>query len=100
MSDVRTLMRDAAEHTTKAYSRECGGRVRLTAEHIAMDREDLIDEARIGCAQKCGCLSATAEVVEEGGALVVKARCCADPSVLALGDRKQVPEPDVPRRVR
>lgn len=97
---LRSLMFTACSPSTVAYTPECGGSVVLTAEHLAMDREELLDEARIGCSQKCGCLSAMAEVVEEGGVLVVKARCCADPSVLALGDRKPVPESDVPRRMR
>lgn len=97
---LRSLMSAACSPSTVAYTPECSGSVVLTPELIAMDRDDLLDEARVGCSQKCGCLSAMAEVVEECGVLVLKARCCTDPSVLALGDRKPVPEPDVPRRMR
>lgn len=94
---IREDMRAACEHTVKAFERRCGGRVRLTKEHLAMDRNGMLAEARIGCCQKCGCLEATAEIVEEDGVHYVEARSSVSPSVIALGDRVE-PEPDVPAR--
>ena len=99
MSDIRSAMFAAAGESIKSYSRECGGRVRITNEQRAMDRDDLRAEASIGCCQKCGCLGAVVEFVTIDGAQYVQARCAADPNALALGDRV-LPEPDVPRRKR
>lgn len=99
MSDVRSAMFAAAGESIKSYSRECGGRVRLDDDLLAMDHNKLLVEARIGCTQKCRCLSATAEIVTIDGVQYVEARCKADPNALALGDRV-LPDPDSPRRKR
>lgn len=97
MVTIRLAMYNACGESVRAFARECGGRVRLTPEQLAADRDDLLVEARIGCSQKCGCLSATAEIVTIDGVQYVQARCRRDPNALALGDRI-APEPDVPRR--
>lgn len=96
---LRSLMFDACSPSTEAYTRRCGGRVRLTAEHLAMDRDDLRAQASIGCCQKCRCLGAVVEFVTIDGVQYVEARCAADPNALALGERV-LPEPNVPRRKR
>lgn len=104
---MRAEMVAACNDETIAYETSCSGRVRLTDAHFdsaagadsAAKREDILAEARIGCCQKCGCLSATAEFRIEKSAAgqeieYVLARCNESPSALALGHRVE-PEPDV-----
>lgn len=89
---IRSDMFEECEERTVAFTRECGGVVRLTPEQLAGDLNDLLAEARIGCCQKCGCLEATARIEGE----YVVARCRVSPGVRALGDRI---EPD-PGRIK
>src|SRR5437867_704988 len=104
---MRVEMANACEEEKVAYETSCNGRVRLTRAHFdtavgdddAAKREDILAEARIGCCQKCGCLSASAEFRKERNAegeeiWYVFARCNQNASALALGGRVE-PEPSV-----
>lgn len=104
---MRAEIANACEEEKVAYETSCNGKVQLTQQHLdsaygdddATRRSDILDEARIGCCQKCGCLSATAEFRIEKNAAgqdveYVFARCNQSPSALALGHRVE-PEPDV-----
>jgi hypothetical protein len=106
---MRAEMANACEEEKVAYETSCNGKVQLTQAHLdsafgdddTARRSDILDEARIGCCQKCGCLSATAEFRIEKNAAgqdieYVFARCTESPSALALGHRVE-PEPDVRR---
>lgn len=78
---------------------DCIGKVRVTQELLdnakgnneTERRRDLLAEARIGCCQKCGCLSAVSEFLteQEDGKSVeyVTARCANEPSDSSLGRR-------------
>jgi hypothetical protein len=89
---IRSAMFAACSERVVAFSRECSGRVRLTDEQLAGNRDDILVEARIGCCQKCGCLSAHAEFKVEDGVTYVVAKRMRGPHVLALGERVE-PDP-------
>ena len=104
---MRAEMAAACDEERVAYEMSCNGKVRLTKAHFdsatgddeAAKLEDILAEARIGCCQKCGCLSASAEFRLEKNASgeqiwYVFARCNQSPSALALGHRVE-PEPDM-----
>lgn len=104
---MRAEMVTACDDETIAYETSCSGKVALTQAHLdgamgaddAAKRDDILAEARIGCCQKCGCMSATAEFRIEKNAAgqeieYVVAHCHQSPSALALGHRVE-PEPDV-----
>lgn len=91
---LRSEMAAACAAEIAAYTRQCGGRVALTPAHLEAaggNRDNVLAEARIGCCQKCGCLSATAWFEIEGGVEYVVAQRNAGPSTLALGDRVEPP---------
>lgn len=92
---IRADMAAACGTETHAFETRCGGRVRLTLTHIysASDLNEVLDEARIGCSQKCGCQSAFAVLVDGSDGIYVVTRCALAPGELELGHR-DAPEPD------
>lgn len=88
-------MRAACATETVGYAKVCRGRVELTQEHMisVLCLSNLLDEARVGCCQACGCLSAKAWFETVGGVEYIIAQCAMDPGELELGHR-DVPEPD------
>lgn len=98
---IRADMAAACAAWTANFETRCGGRVRLTQAHIDaaagedMDEHtaDILAEARLGCAQACGCQHATAWLTGALDGVYVVARCALAPGELELGHR-DAPEPD------
>jgi hypothetical protein len=92
---MRDEMRAACAAETVAFERQCGGRVRLTPEHLEAaggNRDTILVEARIGCSQKCGCMEAAAQFESHDGVEYVVTRCRSNPSAAFLGHRVE-PDP-------
>jgi len=97
---IRDEMAAACGEETVAFTRVCRGRVALTEAHLASARGadeaakrlDILADARLGCAQKCGCLRSVAEFETVDGTEYVVARCRDNPNTMALGSRIE-PDP-------
>lgn len=95
MTAMRIAMFVASGTERINYTDVCIGRVPLTQElldSVAGDTDgqridNLLDEARVGCCQKCGCQSAVAALVQVDGVWCVVAQCAMDPGERELGHR-------------
>lgn len=81
---IRQQMASACRETTADFVTTCGGEIRVACIN-GDDLTETLAEARAGCCQGCGCLSATASVVCRGGELYLVTRCSPEPGELALG---------------
>lgn len=92
---IRADMAAACATETTNFETKCGGRVRLTQEHLdaAANLHEVLAEARLGCSQGCGCQHARAWVHGGPDGIHVVIQCAPAPGEFELGHR-DAPEPD------